>query len=622
MAKKEKSLLDELTAYYRSQAAYQPKSQQSSDANKNNSYYEQFLLDMKRQKEADLAAQKQQEAKISAQQKMAQQAAQKKAEQEAAQKEAAQRLAQQKAQREAEQKAAQQKMAQQAAQKKADRETIREEMTQRLKDGEDVDWGKLSSSMARRWKDGEDIEGEDDFLAEYPWAADMWWKKRGTEQENTTDNEAPATEQETPQTSATEEKSALASALEEQLTTSRTPNPELEATLNRLLEDYNNLRAYTPKTREELLQQAENEFASQYEQLRLAAQQEQERSDIALQQQREGLKDTYDRQREASDKEYRRAYSQADKQMLSRGMQRSSYAGQTLSNLAREGVEANQRLWDTQATAEGNIDAQRAQLARQLADQLRQYDTAEASDILARVRQLESEDYQRELENQSMRAQLGSQLYSLMQQNERNQISDEQWEKQYGLTKQQLEAELEAALYQREYQAQRDQVSDEHWEKEYMLKRLQADLGSSGTSSGYSGYSSGYSGGYSGGYSSGKSSSGYTSYDLYQKNQFEKERQASLAAIKAGVLNANESPTKTLGSQSAVNALYNNLMYGDKSALKNTSSSGSTQTTQTTQPTTTYNDIVNTVPASTQEGNYDALEEYLKKYMKDSVPSA
>lgn len=55
---------------------------------------------------------------------------------------------------------------------------------------------------------------------------------------------------------------------------------------------------YTPKTDEQIKAQAEGEYKSYYDQLRLAAQQQKDASDLALQQRREGLKATYDKQRE------------------------------------------------------------------------------------------------------------------------------------------------------------------------------------------------------------------------------------------------------------------------------------------------------------------------------------
>lgn len=197
---------------------------------------------------------------------------------------------------------------------------------------------------------------------------------------------------------------------------------------------------YTPKTPEQIREQAEGEYQSYYDQLKLTAQQQQQQSDLALQQQRDGLKDTYDKQREDSTKQYRQAYSQTDRAMLGRGMQRSSYTAQTLANLLQEGAEAQQDIGDAQAAAEGKIDAQRAQLAQQLAAQLGQYDAAKQADILARIRELEDQEYQRELTGTQNQQNLTLQLWKALYQGERDKISDEQWQKQFAESVRQYES--------------------------------------------------------------------------------------------------------------------------------------------------------------------------------------
>ena len=201
--------------------------------------------------------------------------------------------------------------------------------------------------------------------------------------------------------------------------------------LKKLLEQYNQTSSYVPKTADQIRQQAQGEYQSYYDQLRLAAQQAQARNDLALQQQREGLQRTYDKQREASQKEYENAYSRADRQQLSRGMQRSSYTAQVLANLTKEGAEAQQELWDAQGAAEGNIDAQRTQLAAQLADQLSQYSASEAADVLARIKQLEDQEYDRIRENDQYKNSLSAQIYQFLYQGEQDKIAQEQWQKEF-----------------------------------------------------------------------------------------------------------------------------------------------------------------------------------------------
>lgn len=206
---------------------------------------------------------------------------------------------------------------------------------------------------------------------------------------------------------------------------------DLTSTLEDLIRQYNATMAYTPKTAEQIRTQAVGEYQSYYDQMRRAAQMQQQQRDLALQQQREGLQRTYDKQREASLKDFAARYSQADRQMLSRGMQRSSYGAQTLSNIDLEGAEAQQELWDQQAAAEGNIDAQRTQLAEQLAQQLMGYEADQAADVLNRIRQIEDQEYERSAAQQDRVNSLSTQLYQIIYQQERDKIADQQWQAQF-----------------------------------------------------------------------------------------------------------------------------------------------------------------------------------------------
>lgn len=62
----------------------------------------------------------------------------------------------------------------------------------------------------------------------------------------------------------------------------------------------------------------------------------------------DSLNYSYGVKREASDKSYDQAYSQADRQLLSRGMQRSSYGAQTLANISKQKIDAQQNIYDQQ----------------------------------------------------------------------------------------------------------------------------------------------------------------------------------------------------------------------------------------------------------------------------------
>lgn len=243
--------------------------------------------------------------------------------------------------------------------------------------------------------------------------------------------------------------------------------------LQQLIDQLNSYKGYTAKTEDELREQAAGEYESYYDTLRQSAQQSFDTSDLALQQQREGLTASYDKQREDSAKQYASAYSQADRQMLGRGMQRSSYGAQTLANITQEGAEAQQGINEAQTAAEGNIDAQRAQLAQQLADQLLQFDANEQADVLARLRELQDQEYERGLEAQNRQDSIATQIYQMLYQEQRDAIADSQFQ-------QQMAAQAAAlAQSQAQWQAQFD------FEKQKYADS-QAKKSSSGGSSGSS----------------------------------------------------------------------------------------------------------------------------------------
>lgn len=62
----------------------------------------------------------------------------------------------------------------------------------------------------------------------------------------------------------------------------------------------------------------------------------------------DSLNYTYGQQREASDRSFAQAYSQADRQMLGRGMQRSSYGAQTLANINQQKIDAQNNIYSQQ----------------------------------------------------------------------------------------------------------------------------------------------------------------------------------------------------------------------------------------------------------------------------------
>lgn len=214
-------------------------------------------------------------------------------------------------------------------------------------------------------------------------------------------------------------------------------NEKLADLINQLKSD-----SYMPLTPEQIKQQAENQYKSYYDQLRLAANQSTDRQNLALENQKANLQQSYDKQRKNTAEQYRQAYSQADRQALSRGMQRSSYNNQSLSNIDLKAAEAQKDLFNEQATEENKISSQQTQLAAQLADQLSQYDASEAADVLKRMDELEAREYDRKTTAENNKNTLTLQIYSILNDQLQKQVEYEQWLAEFNENVRQFNAQM------------------------------------------------------------------------------------------------------------------------------------------------------------------------------------
>ena len=196
---------------------------------------------------------------------------------------------------------------------------------------------------------------------------------------------------------------------------------------------------FVPKTQEELQQQAQNRYQSYYDQQRLSAQQEYERNAAALESELAGLGATYDKQRKQSQKAYAQSYSQADRNMLSKGMQRSSYGAQTLANIQTAGNEALQEIAEQEAYKRESLAKNQTLLAQQLSSQLKQYDANQAADILAYLDELEAQEYEREQQSIQYNNQLSAQIYEYLMAEQERDAEAERWQKEFELALKQYE---------------------------------------------------------------------------------------------------------------------------------------------------------------------------------------
>lgn len=168
---------------------------------------------------------------------------------------------------------------------------------------------------------------------------------------------------------------------------------------------------YTPKTDEQMREEANQQYASVYGQKKLAAQQTFDQTDLALSNQLTSLDQSYAKQREAAAKATRASQSSLDRYSLQRGMQRSSFNAASQSNILAEGEKTLADINQSETVARQNIESQRAQLASQLATQLGQYDVDYANDVQAYFNQLRQQDEASRVEADKYRNQLLMALY-------------------------------------------------------------------------------------------------------------------------------------------------------------------------------------------------------------------
>lgn len=174
---------------------------------------------------------------------------------------------------------------------------------------------------------------------------------------------------------------------------------------------------YTPKTDEQMREEANRQYASQYNQKKLSAQQTYDQTDLALTNQLASLGQSYEKQREAAGKATRASQSSLDRYSLQRGMQRSSFNAASQANILSEGEKNIAEINQTETNARQSLESQRTQLAGQLAAQLGQYDVDYASDVQAYFNQLKQQDETARTEADKYRNQLLMALYEYEQQN-------------------------------------------------------------------------------------------------------------------------------------------------------------------------------------------------------------
>lgn len=225
----------------------------------------------------------------------------------------------------------------------------------------------------------------------------------------------------------------------------------------------------------------------------------------------DSLNYSYGKKREDSDKQFQRAYSQADRQMLSRGMQRSSYGAQTLANLDQERIKASGDIWDQQIADYENRMQQAEQ--QELENERWERQFAANREDTEWNRNFQQQQYDASRSDTAWNQAFQQRQADLAQSNadrafqyqqSRDATADRQWQAQFDASRsdtawnqafQQSQADREqsntdrAFSYQQSrdansdsqwqqtfnYQQSRDQTSDQQWEKQFNQTSKQAD---------------------------------------------------------------------------------------------------------------------------------------------------
>lgn len=154
---------------------------------------------------------------------------------------------------------------------------------------------------------------------------------------------------------------------------------------------------YTPRTDEQLRTEAENKFASTYNQQKLAAQQSYATSDLAYQQQLKTLADDLSTGQQEITKSTADSAAAADRYSLTRGMARASYSVANKAKIQNEGISSMANLMKQYSNQVAGVQSNRTQLAQQLANTLAQYEVDHLNNINNYIDEQKQLDYDRKV---------------------------------------------------------------------------------------------------------------------------------------------------------------------------------------------------------------------------------
>lgn len=154
---------------------------------------------------------------------------------------------------------------------------------------------------------------------------------------------------------------------------------------------------YTPRTDAQLQAEAQNKYASTYNQQKLAAQQSYATSDLAYQQQLKTLADELATGQQEIIKDTADSAASADRYSLTRGMARASYSVANKARIQNQGISSLGNLMKQYGNQVNSVQGKRTQLAQQLADTLAQYEVDNVNNINNYIDEQKRLDYDRKV---------------------------------------------------------------------------------------------------------------------------------------------------------------------------------------------------------------------------------
>lgn len=214
----------------------------------------------------------------------------------------------------------------------------------------------------------------------------------------------------------------------------------------------NQLRSAMPKsvqrTDTQLREAASNKYAPIYNAQVEGAQQAQQQSDLSLAQRIERLLPEYQKNAENIEKSTTSAFNQQNRQVLSRGMQRSSYNNATLGNIQIAGMKALAQNDEQRTTEVNQINAQRSQMEQQLAQTLARLEADKEMNIAGYTDEMRQQDWSNAMTGYQTLQNLETTLAEMGYRQERDAVTDSQWQQQFDLQQSQTKKKSSSSTKQ------------------------------------------------------------------------------------------------------------------------------------------------------------------------------